>query len=152
MCDALMIIQVGEAQLPKLLPLLRAYCQFYQVSPTDESLLALSRALIADPAGEGVQLLAVDDHGEPTGFATIYWSWATTIAARLAIMNDLYVTPAARGTGVAQALIQACAAAAANRGAKQLSWQTALDNTRAQRVYDRTGATKSTWHEYQLDL
>ena len=37
---------------------MRGYADFYEVSPTDEDLLALSRALIADPAREGVQFLA----------------------------------------------------------------------------------------------
>ena len=41
--------RVAEADLTELLPLMRAYCDFYEVAPSDEALLALSRALIADP-------------------------------------------------------------------------------------------------------
>src|SRR5207247_11370366 len=52
------ISRAGEADLPELLPLLRGYCDFYEVTPSDEELLALSRALIADPERDGVQLLA----------------------------------------------------------------------------------------------
>ena len=37
---------------------MRGYCDFYEVAPGDEALLAMSRALIADPAREGVQLIA----------------------------------------------------------------------------------------------
>ena len=44
-----MITRVGPDDLPELLPLMRSYCDFYRVSPSDEDLLALSRALIADP-------------------------------------------------------------------------------------------------------
>ncbi len=40
---------------------MRAYCDFYEVDPSDDALLALSRALIADPDREGVQFLARDD-------------------------------------------------------------------------------------------
>ena len=47
------ITRVGEADLDELLPLLRGYCDFYEVSPSDEALLAVSRALIADPEREG---------------------------------------------------------------------------------------------------
>ena len=90
-------LPAGEGDLDELLPLMRAYCDFYEVEPSDDELLALSRALIADPEREGVQLLARDDAGAAVGFATVFWSWTTTRAGRLAVMNDLYVAPGARG-------------------------------------------------------
>ena len=92
---------VGEKDLGELLPLMRAYCDFYDVTPSDDALLELSRALIADPEREGVQLVARGDDGETIGFATIFWSWSTTRGARLATMNDLFVRPEARGSGAA---------------------------------------------------
>jgi GNAT superfamily N-acetyltransferase len=142
---------VGEGDLEELLPLMRAYCDFYEVSPSDEALFALSRALIADPGRDGLQLLARSE-GRAVGFATIYWSWATTIASRIGVMNDLYVEPAARGTGAADALIEACAEECRRRGAAELTWQTAKDNARAQRVYDRVGAERSEWVDYSLNV
>jgi GNAT superfamily N-acetyltransferase len=146
------IERVGEAELGDLLPLVRAYCDFYAVSPSDEALLTLSRALIADPEREGVQFLARDAETRPVGFATIFWSWATTSAERIGVMNDLFVAPEARGSGVAEALIEACRAACAARGARKLTWQTATDNERAMSVYDRIGATRETWVDYWLPV
>ena len=145
------ITRVGEGDLGELLPLMRAYCDFYEVSPPDDALLALARALIADPEREGVQLVARND-GDAVGFATIYWSWATTIAARIGIMNDLFVAPSARGTGAADVLIRACVEECRAHGAEELAWQTARDNARAQRVYDRVGATRSEWVDYSLNV
>ena len=52
------IAVVREADLSDLLPLMRAYCDFYEVTPSDAALLAMSRALIADPQREGTQLIA----------------------------------------------------------------------------------------------
>ena len=43
-----MIATVTEADLDDLLPLMRGYCDFYEVAPSDEALLAMSRKLIAD--------------------------------------------------------------------------------------------------------
>jgi GNAT superfamily N-acetyltransferase len=146
----LTIVRVTEADLDALLPLMRAYCDFYEVSPSDESLFALSRALIADPEREGVQLLARDDEDRALGFATIYWSWATTSAERIGIMNDLYVAADGRGTGLAEALIEACRVECAAHGAGKLTWQTAPDNERAMKVYDRVGATREQWVDYWL--
>ena len=145
------ISRVGEGDLPELLPLMRGYCDFYEVTPSDDELRSLSRALISDPERDGVQLLARNG-GEPVGFATIYWSWATTIASRIGVMNDLFVAPAARGTGAAEQLIQACVDECRKHGAAELTWQTAPDNERAQRVYDRVGATRSQWVDYSLSV
>lgn len=141
-----------ESDLAELLPLMRAYCDFYEASPSDEALLALSRALIADPEREGVQLIARNDDGGAVGFATVYWSWATTSAERIGIMNDLFVAAEARGSGTAEALIEACRDACARHGAGKLTWQTAPDNDRAQRVYDRIGATQEQWLDYWLPV
>jgi GNAT superfamily N-acetyltransferase len=145
------IEHVGEQDLDELLPLVRAYCDFYETSPSDEALLALSRALIADPEHEGLQLLARDDEARAIGFATIYWSWATTAAVRIGVMNDLYVASEARGTGAAEALIEACREECARRGVARLTWQTAPDNERAQRVYERVGAKREQWLDYWLE-
>ncbi|HLB18101.1 MAG TPA: GNAT family N-acetyltransferase [Gaiellaceae bacterium] len=141
-----------EADLPQLLPLVRSYCEFYEVAPTDAALLAVSRALIADPDREGVQLMARDDEKGAVGFATVYWSWDTLIAARTGIMHDLFVLPSARGTGVADLLISACLEECRRQGAAKLAWQTARDNTRAQAVYERVGATREEWVDYSLDV
>jgi GNAT superfamily N-acetyltransferase len=144
------IARATNADLGDLLPLMRAYCDFYEATPSDDALLELARALIADPEHEGVQLLAREE-GKPLGFATIYWSWATTRAVRIGVMNDLYVAPEARGKGLAEALIRACVEECRKRGASRLTWQTAPDNERAQRVYERIGAKRSQWIDYALD-
>jgi GNAT superfamily N-acetyltransferase len=143
---------VREEDLDDLLPLMRAYCDFYEVDPSDDALLALSRALLADRAHEGVQLLARDWRGRAVAFATVFWSWQTLSASRTAVMNDLYVAEHARGTRIADALIEACAGLAREHGAQQLTWQTAKDNLRAQAVYDRVGGRRSEWLDYELPL
>jgi len=147
-----MIAAVREEDLPGLLPLLRAYCDFYEVAPSDEALLSLCRALLDDGLREGVQLLArsEDDERRPIGFATLFWTWSTLHAGRIAVMNDLFVTPEARGAGHADALIAACREHARARGALRLEWQTAKDNHRAQAVYDRVGGERSEWLDYGL--
>jgi GNAT superfamily N-acetyltransferase len=146
------IVTVTEADLEELLPLVRGYCDFYEVAPSDAALLTLSRSLIANPDLEGVQLLARTAAGRAAGFATVYWSWSTASGSRLAVMNDLFVHPDHRGTGVAEALIKACRDRARRRGATQLVWQTAKDNDRAKSVYDRVGGHREEWLDYSLDV
>jgi ribosomal protein S18 acetylase RimI-like enzyme len=141
---------VTESDLADLLPLVRGYCDFYGVAPSDEALLELSRALLADPQDEGVQLIARDPQARAIGFATIFWSWSTLTASRTGIMYDLYVHPDARGLGVADRLIGACMDRCAQRGVSRLEWQTAPDNLRAQAVYDRVGAGREGWLNYAI--
>ena len=145
---------VEQADLGDLLVLVRAYCDFYRVAPSDEDLLELSRALIADPEREGVQLIAREANGggRAVGFATVFWSWATTRGARIGIMHDLFVDPAARGSGLADALIGRCLELCREHGARSLQWETALDNLRAQGVYDRVGGVRERWLSYYLDV
>jgi GNAT superfamily N-acetyltransferase len=144
--------QVGEADLEDLLPLLRGYCRFYEVDPSDDALLALCRALIADPEREGLQLIAREPDGTAVGFATLYWTWQTLNAARLGVMNDLFIAPEGRGSGLADRLIAACRERCAEHGAGELAWQTAKDNHRAQAVYERVGGHRSEWLDYSLPV
>ena len=150
MSDEVTIAPVEVTDLPVLLPRMRAYCDFYEVDPRDDRLIALSRALI-DSGAEGIQLLARDAEATPLGFATVYWTWQTLDAGRVGVMNDLFVVPEARGRGVGRMLIEHCRGLCRKRGAGKLVWETAPDNETAQRLYDSTGATSSTWLTYEID-
>jgi len=98
-----------------------------------------------------VQLIARDPSGAAIGFATVFWSWSTLSGSRIGVMNDLFVTLAARGTGTAPALIDACLERARQRGAGSLTWQTARDNARARALYERIGARRDEWIDYSLE-
>ncbi|TFG70164.1 MAG: N-acetyltransferase, partial [Solirubrobacterales bacterium] len=101
------ISKVTEIDLSELLPMMRAYCEFYETNPRDDRLVALSKALLGDP-GEGVQYIARGEDRAALGFATVFWSWDTTEAVRTGIMHDLFVVPEARGRAVGRKLIEAC--------------------------------------------
>ena len=146
------IATVTEADLDDLLPLMRGYCDFYEVSPPDDALLAMSRALLADPDAEGLQLIARGEDGQAAGFATIFWTWSTLSASRIGVMNDLFVASGARGGGLADALIAECVVRCRERGATSLGWQTAKDNHRAQAVYERVGGKREEWLDYSIDV
>lgn len=141
-----------EADLEALLPLLRGYCDFYESAPSDHGLLTMLRAVIAADAREAFLLVACDAGDRLVGFAACGWKWSSLRAARIVFLEDLFVEPEARGAGHADALIVACAAIARERGAPAMLWQTAHDNHRAQAVYERAGATGSSWLEYELEL
>jgi len=141
---------VREPDIPDLLPLLSDYCDFYNAYPGEAKLRALAEHLVAHP-GDGVQLIARDERAAALGFATVYWTWHTLVAAPVGILHDLFVQPGHRGQGVGRALIEACRERAREHGAVALEWDTAPDNTRAQALYDATGAKRGEWITYWLD-
>jgi GNAT superfamily N-acetyltransferase len=141
---------VTAADLDEMLPLMRGYCEFYGTEPSDEALMELSRWLLDHPE-DGVQTIARDDDGRAVGFATVYWTWRTMHAARIAVLEDVFVSPAARGGGVAGALIDDARDRAREHGAVQLDWQTAKTNERAQRAYAALGAEPDDrWLDYSV--
>ena len=146
------ITRVGEEDLDELLPLLRGYCDFYEVSPSDEALLAVSRALIADPEREGVQLIARDDGRRArSGFATIYWTWST-LERRAARGHE---RPLRRARGARQRARRRAdrrLPRARRRARRRASWRgrRRKDNERAQAVYERVGGQRSEWLDYSL--
>src|SRR5947208_2036799 len=106
-----------EGDLPALLPLMRGYCDFYEAAPADQGLLEMARALIAAPDAEGMLLVARDGERKAVGFAATGWKWSSLRGARIAVLEDLFVAPEARGHGAADGLIEACAARARELGA-----------------------------------
>lgn len=143
------IVDATEADLAELMPLMRAYCDFYGASPPDTGMEEMARALIG---GDGFVLLARAESEPAVGFATVDFRWSLLRGSRVATLEDLLIHPDARGLGLADRLIEACADRAREAGATALEWQTALDNERARAVYERVGAKPSRWLDFELEL
>ncbi|HEX6208259.1 MAG TPA: GNAT family N-acetyltransferase [Actinomycetota bacterium] len=147
---AIEVRALAEEELEDALPLIAGYQVFYEAQPDDEHNRGFFRRFLA-PSDEGL-LLGAWENGRLAGFATIYWTYSSTLPGDIALMNDLFVAEDARGRGVGEALIDACVEAARERGLPILEWYTATDNHRAQRLYDRyPGAEKTTWHAYDVE-
>ncbi len=145
------ISPIDTAELERLLPLIAAYQRFYEVADIDEERNRAFFSRFIAPSEDGM-LLGARAGGELVGYACLYWTFTSLIPAETVLMNDLYVSEAARGRGVGRALIEASAAVARERGAAHLEWATAPGNLTAQRLYDSTGAERSEWIEYELEL
>jgi len=151
MPEGLRIEPIAEDQFETLLPMIAAYQGFYEVSDIDEGRnRAFFRRFIA-PSDDGM-LLGAWRREELVGYACLYWSFTSLVPAETVLMNDLYVDEATRGEGIGRALIDASAEVARGRGAQRLEWATAPDNVTAQRLYDSTGAERSEWIEYELEV
>src|SRR5262249_38518375 len=150
LADGVEIRPALTEEIEEMMPLIKAYCEFYETDPNEDGLRTMFDTLIADP-GQGSVFIARAD-GRVVGFATVDWKWSSLKAARIGYLEDLFVDPDARGRGIADALIEACAERCKELGMPAMQWQTAPDNHRAQRVYERTGAESDTFLEYDLEL
>ena len=147
----LWIEPVSEAQLERLLPLIAAYQRFYEADDVDEDRNRAFFRRFLSPSEDGM-LLGARDGDEIVGYACLYWHFSSTRAVETVLMNDLYVEAEGRGEGAGRALIEAAAEVARERGSPILEWSTAPGNATAQRLYDSTGAGRSTWIEYELPV
>jgi ribosomal protein S18 acetylase RimI-like enzyme len=110
-------------------------------------------ARFLDPSDAGLLLVAGGGAAaETAGYATLYWTFSSVSATEVVLLNDLWVAPAHRGSGVGEALVAAAAAVARDRGASHLRWFTTLDNRRAQKLYEGLGAARSAWFEYEIAI
>ncbi|MGK6323044.1 N-acetyltransferase family protein [Sphingomonas sp. DT-51] len=91
----------------------------------------------ASPAAEA---LIAERDGAPVGFALYFFTYSTWTGKRGLWLEDLYVTPEARGSGAGAALLRALAGVALDRGCARFEW-TVLDwNTPAIDFYRAKGA------------
>jgi GNAT superfamily N-acetyltransferase len=149
--DEVRIEPIDEPQFEALLPLIAAYQRFYEVADIDEQRNRAFFACFIAPSDNGM-LLGAWQAEKLVGYACLYWHFTSLVPAETVLMNDLYVDEGSRGAGVGRALIEASAEIARERGAHHLEWATAPDNVTAQRLYDKTGAERSEWIEYELEV
>jgi len=145
----------GERDVGLIAPLFDSYRQFYDEPPDAERAAAFIRErlqaeestiLIAEADGEGVN--------ETLGFVQLYPSFSSVGACQIWVLNDLFVTPAARGSGVGRALMEAAREHAIRTGAKRLTLETTTENRRAWSLYENLGYVRQSESArfYSLEL
>jgi GNAT superfamily N-acetyltransferase len=142
-----MIEFVSNDNLDEILPLIKSYQDFYKVAPiSDEANRNLFKQFDKDSASGCLFLYRKE--GKAVAFATVYFTFNSNVASKVAILNDLYVLEDYRGQQIGRQLIEYCRNFALASGAVRLQWVTAPDNVTAQRLYDSLDAKKSQWAFY----
>jgi GNAT superfamily N-acetyltransferase len=145
------IRKIGVADVDAVAPLFDAYRQFYG-RPSDP---VLARQFLTDrlSAHESIVLLAQSAEAVSTGYVQIYPTFSSVRAARIYILNDLFVSPQARGKGVGRLLMEASVRRARDDGAARLKLSTAINNFPAQRLYESLGWIRDQdYYEYNLGV
>jgi len=116
------------------------YRQYYEQTPDPD----LAREFIRDrlAAGESVVLVAESTgtgSREALGFVQLYPSFSSVAARRIWVLNDLFVAPSVRRSGVGRALMEGARRLAVETGAKRLVLETLTGNRQAQALYESLG-------------
>ena len=128
--------------------LYQGYATFYKVEQTEEMRDRVFGWLM-DEAHDCTGLVAEAPDGKLVGLTHFRPFPSPLRALTNCFLDDLFVDPAARGSGIADALIQAVADIARERGWATVRWITADDNYRARGVYDKL-STRTMWVTYDL--
>ena len=130
----------APADLPAIVGLIRELADFEHLSHlvvvTPES---LQPHLFGDkPAAEAV---VAEVQGSVVAFALFFTNFSTFLGRPGLYLEDLYVQPAHRGTGLGKALLQHLGALAVERGCGRFEWSVLDWNENAIRFYEKMGAT-----------
>lgn len=126
------------------------YRRFYEM-PDDPDIIERVWGWINDPDHQTECLLARDESGRPIGLAHFRSLARPLSGSEAGFLDDLFVEPGSRGSGAADALINAIAEIGRDREWSWLRWFTAEDNYRGRGFYDRV-AHATPWKTYQVDI
>ena len=147
---SLQIRAATSADVPVIAELIRGLARFekleHEVVMTED---LLATALFGQRPYAEV-LLAVDED-RPVGFALFFHNFSTFLGRPGIYLEDLFVVPEDRGSGIGRALLEQLARLAVDRGCGRLEWAVLDWNRDAIAFYDRLGARpNSDWTVYRL--
>ncbi len=141
-----------DAHDRQILDLWRAYQRFYEV-PEDEIDEERNRdhiyRIVANPDRGAIFTLSGGDR--LIGFATVYFSYSSTAASPIGVINDLFVDPAHRRRGFGRMLLEHCIRYIEQSGVPVAEWATLPSNEQAQALYNQY-ALPQCWYVYRIPV
>jgi GNAT superfamily N-acetyltransferase len=131
--------QATPADVPTILRFVRDLAEYEREPDAVEATEPMLHDALfgATPAAEAV---IAEADGQPIGFALFFHNFSTWKGRRGLYLEDLYVTPEARGSGAGRALLAHLAALALDRGCARFEWSVLDWNAPAIGFYRAIGA------------
>lgn len=149
--EPIKIIRAGKDQIDAAANLFDLYRQFYK----QQANLPLAKNYLEERLSteSSIVYLALDGKEKAVGFMQLYTSFCSVAAKPILILYDLYVDSAARRHGVGKALMNQALQLAKEIGANRIDLETAVDNTKAQALYEMLGYERDNeFYKYSLEL
>jgi GNAT superfamily N-acetyltransferase len=97
------------------------------------------------------ETLLAEEEGKAVGFALFFHNYSTFLGKPGIYLEDLFVVPEQRGSGIGRALLERLAQIAVERDCGRLEWAVLDWNRDAIAFYERLGARpNSEWTVYRL--
>ncbi|WP_119303115.1 GNAT family N-acetyltransferase [Dongia deserti] len=126
---------VRETDFEPWLALWRGYQEFYRTHIPDEATRATWNRFFDQQ--EPVYCVVAERDGKLIGLAHYLFHRSTWLVGPACYLNDLFVDPRGRRSGVARKLIEAVYEAADQEGAAKVYWLTHESNAAARLLYDQ---------------
>ncbi|WP_318444257.1 GNAT family N-acetyltransferase [Photobacterium leiognathi] len=128
--------------LARITPLYEAYLTFYDVDYSEKNPLQYLQQRLGNQ--ESIIYFVVDEQGQYVGFTQLYPLFCSLEMNRTWLLYDLFVAESARQHGVAQLLLDRADQLAKETQASFIMLSTAVDNLKAQNLYERNHYEKDT--------
>ena len=137
----------NAADVPVILRFVRELADYEKAADQ----VVATEALLHEAMFEGIpaaEAVIAEQGGSPIGLALYFFNFSTWSGMRGLYLEDLYITPEARGSGAGTALLRHLAEVAIDRGCARFDWSVLDWNTPALDFYKSMGAVAMT--EWQL--
>jgi GNAT superfamily N-acetyltransferase len=147
---SLRIEQATERDVPQILQFIRELAAYEKLLHRVEASEERIRETIFGPHAYAAAVFAYTAD-TPVGFALFFYTYSTFVGLPGLYLEDLYVTPQARGKGVGRALLRYLAKLAKEKGCWRIEWAVLNWNEAAIRFYQSLGAVPmDEWAVYRL--
>ncbi len=128
------------ADVPQILAFVRELAAFEREPDAVLATEPMLEAALFGPRPAAEAVIAETTEGQALGFALFFQNFSTWTGLPGLYLEDLYVTPAARGAGVGKALLRHLADIAVTRGYARFEWSVLDWNQPAIDFYRAMGA------------
>jgi GNAT superfamily N-acetyltransferase len=139
-----------RADVPVIAELIRGLARYEKL---EDEVMMTEEGLASNLFGPHhyAETLIAEDDGSPVGFALFFHNFSTFLGKPGIYLEDLFVIPESRGSGVGRALLKELARVAVERDCGRLEWAVLDWNRDAIGFYERLGARpNSEWTVYRL--
>ena len=148
--SSIRITRATERDVPLILQFIRELAEYERAPDAAVATVEiLTEALFGERPAAEVLIAWLDD--EPAGFALFFHNFSTWLGRRGIYLEDIFVRPGSRRSGIGEALLREIAAIALERGCGRVEWSVLNWNELAISFYRKIGAVAlDDWTTFRL--
>ncbi|MFL9583380.1 GNAT family N-acetyltransferase [Stenotrophomonas sp. AB1(2024)] len=147
-------LQIRDATAADAALILRFIRELAIYEKAESSVQTDEAGIVASLFGEGAKARALvcEADGQAIGYAVYFYNYSTWLGRNGIYLEDLYVSPAQRGSGAGKALLKHIARLAVAEGCGRFEWSVLDWNEPAIKFYEAAGAKpQNEWTVYRLE-